>query len=94
MPWGPSGPDSKTATLLPEKLESELSPQQACLDLAVGLYSSGRVSMGSAAEVARVSISEFQRELGRRRVPVNYDLEELRQDIDALGLDKTDDRRQ
>jgi predicted HTH domain antitoxin len=70
--------------VLPHRIEASLSPEQARLDFAVELYSSGRVTMGSAAEVAGLSIPEFQHELGRRRIPVSYDLEELREDLKAL----------
>ena len=69
--------------VLPERVEAKLSPQEALLDLAVGMYSSGRVTMGTAAEVAGLSIPEFQRELGRRRIPVNYTSEDLAYDLRA-----------
>lgn len=70
---------------LPERVEAMLSPEQARLDFAVGLYSSGRATMGTAAEVAGLAIPAFQHELGRRRIPVNYDLEELHHDLNALN---------
>ncbi len=68
---------------LPEKLEANLGPQEVRLDLAVGIYSSGRVTLGTAAEVAGVPIPAFQRELGRRGIPVNYTAEDLAYDIRA-----------
>jgi predicted HTH domain antitoxin len=70
--------------VLPERIERTLKAEEARLDFAVGLYSSGRVTMRTAAEVAELSVPAFQRELGRRRIPVNYDLEELQQDLQAL----------
>ncbi len=70
---------------LPERIENQLTQTQARLDFAVGLYSSGRVTIAAAAQVAELSISAFQHELGRRRIPVNYDLEELHRDVEALG---------
>ena len=69
--------------VLPERLEAMLKPREARLDLAVGMYSSGRVTMGTAAEVADLSVPEFQRELGRRRIPVNYTTEDLGHDLQA-----------
>jgi predicted HTH domain antitoxin len=71
--------------VLPEKVEATLQPEQARLDFAVGLYSSGRVTMATAAEIAGLSTPAFQQELGRRRIPVNYDLEELARDIQTLN---------
>jgi predicted HTH domain antitoxin len=69
--------------VLPERFETCLSPQEVRLDLAVGMYSSGRVTLGTAAEVADLCIPEFQRELGRRRIPVNYTTEDLAFDLQA-----------
>jgi predicted HTH domain antitoxin len=60
-----------------------LSPREARLDLAVGIYSGGRATIGTAAEVADLSILEFQRELGRRGIPVNYTSEDLAHDLQA-----------
>lgn len=71
--------------VLPVRLESKISPQEAGLDLAVGMYSSGRVTMGTAAEVAALSIPEFQRLLGRRGIPVHYTAEDLAYDLRAAA---------
>ena len=69
--------------VLPDRVEAKLTSEQARLDLAVGMYSSGRVTMGTAAEVADLSIPEFQRELGRRRIPINYTSDDLAYDLRA-----------
>jgi len=69
--------------VLPERLEARLSPREARLDLAVGMYSSGRVTMGMAAEVADLPVPEFQRELGRRAIPINYTADDLAHDLQA-----------
>ena len=71
--------------VLPDQIESKLSPREVRLDLAVGMYSSGRVTMGVAAEVADLSIPEFQRELGRRGIPVNYSVDDLAYDLRAAA---------
>jgi predicted HTH domain antitoxin len=71
--------------VLSERVEARLNAQEARLDLAVGMYSSGRVTLGTAAEIADLSIPEFQRELGRRRIPVNYTAEDLAYDLKAAA---------
>ena len=71
--------------VLPDRVEAKLSPQEARLDFAVGIYSSRRVTMGTAAEVANLSIPEFQRELGRRRIEANYTADDLAYDLEAAG---------
>lgn len=62
-----------------------LTPEQALLDFAIGLYTDGRVTMGRAAAVAGVSQSDFQRELGRREISVHYSPEDLHKDLDTLA---------
>ena len=71
--------------VLPSRVEAKLSSQQVRLDLAVGIYSGGRVTIGTAAEVADLSIPEFQRELGRRWISVNYTSEDLAYDLQAAA---------
>lgn len=43
------------------------------------------MTLGTAAEVAGLSVPEFQRELGRRRIPVNYSAEDLAYDVRAAA---------
>ena len=69
--------------ILPDRVEASFNPRDVRLDLAVGMYSSGRVTLGTAAEVADLSIPEFQRELGRRRIPINYSAGDLAYDLKA-----------
>jgi predicted HTH domain antitoxin len=62
-----------------------LTEDQALLDLAVGLFTERRVTLGRAARIARMSQSDFQRELGRREIPIHYDVEDLRADLRTLA---------
>lgn len=62
----------------------DLSPEQGRLDLAVGLYADRRATLGQAARIAGVSQPEFMRVLGRRRVPMNYDVAEFEADLRTL----------
>lgn len=55
-------------------------------DIAIGLYKREQVSLGRAAEIAGVSSPQFLDELGRRRIPINYDVDDLREDMAILGL--------
>ena len=63
----------------PRKLEDELR-----LLIALELYREGRISLGMAAEIAGLSLREFLCELRSRGVPLNYDLEELEHDLEAV----------
>ena len=62
-----------------------LTEPQALLDLAVGLFTEGRVTLGRAAAVARLPQLSFQQELGRRGIPIHYDLDDLRADVRTLA---------
>jgi predicted HTH domain antitoxin len=80
---------------LPADLEAKVRPEELRLDLAVGMYAARRVTLGRAAEVAGLTQLDFQRELGRRKVPLHYDLEDWAVDVQAVReLSGNDDRRQ
>ncbi|MCW5550969.1 MAG: UPF0175 family protein [Verrucomicrobiae bacterium] len=66
---------------LPENLEARLSPREASLYLAIGLFVTEEATLGQAAEIAALSQADFLRELGRRRIPLHYGSEELAADL-------------
>lgn len=66
---------------LPESIEARLSPASTALHLAIGLFVSVEATLGQAAEVAGVSQTDFLRELGKRRIPIHYGMEELTEDL-------------
>ena len=59
----------------------DLSPGEAVVDFAVGLYSEDKATLGRAAAIAGMSQPEFLRELGRRRVPMHYNVDDFRADV-------------
>lgn len=61
-----------------------LTPGQVAVDLAVGLYTEMRVTLGRAAKIAAMTQAEFLKELGNRRVPVHYDMKDLQADLHVL----------
>ena len=63
----------------------ELTEEQARLDLAIGLFIDRRVTLGRGAEIARLTQSDFLRELGQRGIPVHYDVEDFRADVRTLA---------
>lgn len=63
----------------------ELTESQALLDLAIGMFTNRRITLGRAAEIAGRTQSEFQKELGRREIPIHYDLEDLKADLSTLA---------
>lgn len=69
---------------LPEAVETKLSPQEVALHLAIGLFVSEEVTLGQAAEIAGLTQSVFLQELGRRRIPIHYGMEELAEDLKVV----------
>jgi len=63
----------------------ELTESQALVDLAVGLFTERRVTLGRGAEIARVTQLGFQQELGRRGIPIHHDVEDLQADLRTLA---------
>lgn len=62
-----------------------LTESQALLDFAVGLFTKRRVTLGRAAAIARLPHLSFQQELGRRGIPMHYDLDDLQADVRTLA---------
>jgi len=66
---------------LPDAVESKLSPQDAVLHLAIGLFVTEEATLGQAAEIAGLTQAAFLKELGRRRIPIHYGPRELAEDL-------------
>jgi len=63
----------------------KISPERLRLEAAIGLYSSGDLSLGKASGIAQISQSEFLQALGHHGVSVNYDVAEFEEDLQTLG---------
>jgi predicted HTH domain antitoxin len=69
-----------------ERLEGvTVSERDALIDVAIGLYKRGEVSFGRAAEIAGLGTPALQTELARRRIALNYDVEDLQQEVGVLN---------
>ena len=66
--------------------EPATSARATALHLAIGLFVSDAATLGQAAEVAGLSQSAFLRELGARRIPIHYGMDELAEDLRAIEL--------
>lgn len=72
--------------VVPDELASEsgCSPSELLFGLAVGLLLDGRLTLGRAAALAGLSKIVFLEELGRRRIPMPYDEQDLNADLLTL----------
>ena len=74
-----------TVTIPDDRIgDIQVSERDALVDIAIGLYKREQVSLGRAAEIANMSSPGFLDELGRRKIPINYGVDDLRQDLSSL----------
>lgn len=67
------------------ELESlHLTPVQARLELAVGLYAGREVTLGRAAKIAGIAYAAFMQEVGKRGICINYTEQDALDDIRQL----------
>lgn len=75
-----------TVTIPDDRIgDIQVSEHDALVDIAIGLYKREQVSLGRAAEIANLSSPAFLGELGHRKIPINYGVDDLRQDLSSLG---------
>lgn len=72
---------------IPDKTLSDvnISPAELLIDVAVYLYDKQRLSMGQARKLAGLDLLSFQKELAKRNVYLNYNVDDLNKDILNLG---------
>ncbi|MBI3034974.1 UPF0175 family protein [Candidatus Woesearchaeota archaeon] len=58
--------------------------KQKKLDYALKEYADMKVSLGRAAELAKLPVSDFMEEAAKHHIPVNYTKEDLRRDFKAV----------
>jgi len=66
------------------RLDEEELEKAVRLYLAIELYREGVVSLGKAAEIAGLSRWEMMEVLASKGIPLNYDEDDLREDIETL----------
>ncbi len=64
---------------------ARLNAAELKIEIAVYLYSQGRLSIGKARELAGLDLWEFRQILASRRIPPHYDVEDLNEDLAALN---------
>lgn len=51
---------------------------------AINQYTEGKISMGKAAELADVSIWKFLDEMKNKKIPIRYDLDDIKMEINRI----------
>ena len=72
--------------LIPETMfaHSDKSEIEIRLALAIFMYRDLKISAGKASEFIGLSRIEFWEELGKRNIPMNYDIDEFNQDLENI----------
>ena len=52
--------------------------------VALHLYKNGTISLGKAGEIMGLSKQEMLHRLSIRRIPINYDVDDLKSDLETL----------
>lgn len=87
--WHPGkrGQMGETTILeLPQEIldSARLTVDELKVEMAVHLYTRGRLSIGKARELAGMSLWEFRQVLASRRIPPHYDVDDWEQDVATL----------
>ncbi|NJC26437.1 UPF0175 family protein [Neolewinella antarctica] len=74
-----------SATTLSEfSVRTGWTEEEIRLELACAAYRDQRLSFGKARNFAGLNHLEFQRALGARKIPRNYGIEELKEDLATI----------
>ncbi len=65
---------------------AQLTENELRLEIAILLYQKARFSLGKASRFVGMNRILFQKELGKRKIPVNYESEDLNEDMETLGI--------
>jgi predicted HTH domain antitoxin len=63
---------------------ARLTVDELKVEMAVYLYTQGRLSIGKARELADMTLWEFRQLLASRRIPPHYDVADLNEDMATL----------
>lgn len=63
---------------------SKMTENELKLEIAIMLYKQEKISIGKARNWTGLTVIEFQHELAKRGLCINYDLEDLQADIKTL----------
>lgn len=63
---------------------AKMSEDEFKLEIAIMLYQQRKLSSGKARRLAGMNLIEFQKELARRGICINYDVEDFQADLETL----------
>ena len=67
-----------------DQLTANLTEQELKKELAIQLYKSEKISAGKAARLSNMQVLSFYEMLAKRKIPVNYDVEDYKNDLESI----------
>jgi predicted HTH domain antitoxin len=64
---------------------ARMTADDAKLELALALFARGKLSLGKAAELAGLSVADFQLQMGLRKLPTHYGLDDAAEDAETFA---------
>lgn len=61
-----------------------MSEAELKLEIAIVLYKREKISAGIASKWLGMNLIEFRREIGKRGLTINYDVQDLQADVETL----------
>ena len=65
-------------------MSARLTEQEFKIEVAIHLYSTRRLAIGKARELAGLPLWQFRQVLAARKIPTHYDIEDLEADVRTL----------
>ena len=63
---------------------TKMSEEELKIELAIALYKQEKISSGKVRAWTGLTVLQFQRELAKRGLCINYDVEDLLEDVETL----------
>jgi predicted HTH domain antitoxin len=63
---------------------SNMTEDELKLEIAILLYQQGKISSGKVRDWTGITVIEFQHELAKRGLHINYDVEDFQSDMQTL----------
>ena len=61
-----------------------ITQEEAKLDFALGLFIDYKATLRQAAIIANLTQAKFMKELGKRKIPIHYGIDEFNKDVETL----------
>ncbi|VXD16225.1 conserved hypothetical protein [Planktothrix serta PCC 8927] len=80
------GSFSAMSVIIPDDIlrASNLTEDELKLEIAILLYQQGKISSGKVRAWTGITVIEFQHELAKRGLYINYDVEDFQSDVRTL----------